>query len=355
MSADTPTAAVMIGRWQLDHRSLRVLRYATGSALAMAVAMGFNWQLSFLLPVLSLSFLASPAPRPSLKAGFVFVVIIAVSCLAGLMLGKYLISYPLVYVPFTGLILLRLFYVKASGTSPLLITWLLIALLVIPMIIMISPEIANLVAAGILVGAIATICLTWLVHGVLPDPETPVDETGKTAAPAAAPPEPTPAERFRTAAISTLVVLPVFVLFYSLQMLGSTLILIFVALLSSQPGFASNFKVGGALVLGNAIGGVAAIVFYNLLVWVPEFGFLVLLTLIAGLLFGSRVFSDKPTAKLYGMAYSTLLLVIGSVTAGGSGEAGAKVYTRIAQITIAVVYVVAASGVADRYLRRKGV
>jgi hypothetical protein len=55
------------------------------------------------------------------------------------------------------------------------------------------------------------------------------------------------------------------------------------------------------------------------------------------------------------MAYSTLLLVIGSVTAGGSDEASAKVYTRVFQIFVAVVYVVMAFGVADRFLRRKGV
>jgi len=356
MSADTPTAMATIGRWELDRRSIRVLRYAVGSTLAMAVAMGINWQLSYLLPVLLLGFLASPAPRPTLKAGFGFVAIIAVSCLAGLKLGQYLIAYPLVYIPFTGLILFRLFYVKASGKAPLLMTWLLIALLVIPLIIIASPAIANLVAAGILIGAIATICLIWLVHGLLPDPEnvaTKPDDKQESAS--AKPAKLAPRERFQTAVISTLVVMPMFVLFYSFQMVSSILVLIFVALLSSQPGFASDFKAGKALVIGNAIGGAAAIVFYNLLVWVPEFGFLIMLTLLAGLIFGSHVFSEKPTAKLYGMAYSTLLLVIGSVTAEGTDEAGAAVYTRIAQITIAVVYAVAASGAADRYLRRKGV
>ncbi|MCK5406051.1 MAG: hypothetical protein KAJ37_01295, partial [Candidatus Krumholzibacteria bacterium] len=73
----------------------------------------------------------------------------------------------------------------------------------------------------------------------------------------------------------------------------------------------------------------------------------------AGLIFGTRVFSDKPTAKLYAMAFSTLLLVIGSTTASGSGEAGSKVYARVAQITFAVVYVVMAFGVADRFVRRR--
>ena len=95
MSADVVAAAASIGRWRLDLRSLRILRYAMGSTIAMAVAMGFNWQLSFLVPVLSLSFFASPGPRPTVREGFSFVAAVVVACLAGLKLGQYLISYPL--------------------------------------------------------------------------------------------------------------------------------------------------------------------------------------------------------------------------------------------------------------------
>ena len=80
-----------------------------------------------------------------------------------------------------------------------------------------------------------------------------------------------------------------------------------------------------------------------------------LVTLLVGLVFGTLVYSNKPTAKLYGMAFSTLLLVIASTTASGSTEAESKVYTRVAQIIISVVYVVMAFGVADRFVRRKDV
>lgn len=348
MSADSPAVVAFVGRWQLDMRCLRILRYALGSTIAMAVALAFNWQLSFLLPILSLSFFASPAPRPTLKQGFVFVAVVVFACFAGLKLGQFLISYPLVFIPFTGLLLLRIFYMMASGRSPLLTTWLLIALLVIPLITITSPAIANMVALGILTGAAVTICVVWLAHGLLPD------LPGTHTAAAASQTELLPVmDRFKTAAISTLVVLPVLILFYSFRMQSSLLILIFVALLSAQPGFAANFKAGGALIIGNVMGGAAAILMYELLFMVPQFYFLILLTFLAGLVFGSRVFSGHPMAKLWGMAYSTLLLVIASTTASGTGEAGSKVYVRVAQIFIAVVWVVMASGVADRFVRRK--
>ena len=353
MSADSPAVTAVtasIGRWQLDMRSLRVLRYALGSTIAMAVALGVNWQLSFLTPVLALSFFASPTPRPTLKQGVSFVAVIAVACLAGLKLGQYLLSYPLVYIPFTGLVLFRIFYMMASGRSPLLTMWLLIALLVIPLITITSPAIAHMVAAGILTGAAATVGVVWLAYGVLPDPPGTHDVNAPVGERAELPPA---MERFKTAAISILVVLPVLVLFYAFKLQSSLLILIFVALLTSQPGFATSFKAGTALIIGNVIGGAASIVMYELLAMMPQFYFLVMTTFLAGLIFGARVFSDNPKAKLYGMAFSTLLLVIGSTTASGSDEAGSAVYTRVAQITIAVVWVVMASGVADRYIRRK--
>jgi len=45
--------------------------------------------------------------------------------------------------------------------------------------------------------------------------------------------------------------------------------------------------------------------------------------------------------------------VVGSST-GGNAEAGAKVYTRVFQIMIAVVYVVTAFGTIDAFRRRRG-
>ena len=145
---------------------------------------------------------------------------------------------------------------------------------------------------------------------------------------------------------------PVFILFYTLQLTGSVLILIFVALLAMQPSFAANFKAGTALIAGNMIGGAASILFYEILVIVPEFWFMVVLTCLFGLIFGAQLFSGKSRAPLFGMAFSTVLLVIASVTSG-EGEAGSKVYTRVIQMMIAVVYVVSSFGLIERFRRAR--
>lgn len=347
MSAENVAATLRVSS-EDELRRIRILRYAVGSSLAMAVAMGFGWQLSFLTPVLSLSFLGTPAPRPKLKGGIAFIAVVAVACLAGMMLSRFVLPYPLVFIPFTGYLLFRLFYAKTGGVSPLLIMWMLIALLVIPMLAMLAPALAGLVAAGIVVGATVTIGVVWLTYGIFPDPVGAAQEAAPVKPAAVA----MPGERLQGAVLSTSVLFPVFVLFYMFQWADSILILIFVAILAQQPSFATNFKAGVALIVGNVIGGAAAIVFYELLVVVPEFWFLLVLTLLAGLVFGTRVFSGKPTAPLCGMAFSTLLLVIGSTTSG-EGEAGSKVYSRVMQMLAAVVYVVAAFGLIERFKRAR--
>jgi len=308
----------------------------------MALAMALDWKLSFLTPVLSLTFLASPAGRPGFRAGLSFIGMVGAACLVGTFISGALLSYPLVYVPFAGLLLFHLFFAQWSGKSPLLIVWLMIAVLLIPFISIQSPELAGLVARGLLTGAAATMVVVWIAFILFPDPPAPAVQAAK----ASKPPFPA-AEKFRQSALSTLVVFPVVVAFYVFQWTGAILVMIMVALLSMQPAFAKDFKAGKALIMGNVLGGLAAMLVYELLVLAPLYSFLVSLTLLAGLVFGARLFSDRPTAALYGMAFSTLLLVIGSTTSS-SGEAGAEVYTRIIQLMMAVVYVVLAFGLLER-------
>jgi len=349
MSAET-SAAVVPAAAILAPRDRKVLRYAVGATLCLGVALGFGYPLSFLTPVLALGFLAAPAPL-GWRAGLSLLATIGVACLVGLALVRFLLPYPLVYVPFTGLLLFRIYYAKASGAPPLLVVWLLIALLALPVVAMESPQIAVFVASGILFGATMTVLLVRLIWTVWPEPPA-APASGATPA-TATPPAPTAAEKFRNAMLSTAVVFPLMVVFMILEQSSSVLILIFVAILSLQPGFAGSLKTGMALILGNALGGVASIMFYELLVMVPVFPFMLLLTLLCGLVFGAQLFSGKKSGALFGMGFSTVLLIIGSTT-GSSGDAEAKVITRVVQIMAAVIYVVIAGGLLERLTRRKG-
>jgi hypothetical protein len=347
MSADTAAASPAV---KTDLRFLRVIRYAVGTTIAMAVAMGFNWPLAYIVPVLSLGFLATPDPCPTPAQGLKFVAVVSIASFLGLQFAGWFLPFPLVCIALVGLVLFRIFYAKASGGSPVLIMWLMISFTVIPLVGLMSPGAATLVALAIPAAAAVSMLLIWLVYFIFPDPR----EVTAAALAASAPPEqqlPPHDERFRIAVETTLVVMPLLVLFYLLQLTNALLILIFVTMLSSQPGFAKNFKAGVMLLLGNLIGCLSALVIYETLVLMPEYYFLLLVTLLTGLIFGGQLFSGKKSAPLFGMAFSTVLLVLGSAISG-SADDDVNPYERVVQIMIAVTYVVTAFGVIDAFRGR---
>ena len=331
----------------LDARQRHVLRYALGATLGMALAMIGAWPLSYMVPVLCLTFLAAPKPPPTLRQGVLFLAALAIALVFGLWTIKYLLGSQFLFFTGIGLILFRVFYAQCSGAPMILILWLLIAILVLPMVAVQSPQIAVLVAQSVFVSAAASLVVTWVAHGLVP-------ETGKAdAAAKPAPSLPPRPERVGHALERMIVVYPLFILFHLFEWAGALLVLIFVALLSIQPGFASNFKGGIAMVLGNAMGGVAAIAAFNLLTVVPELVFFLGLCLLGGLFFGDRLLGGGKFAPLFGMAFSTMVLLLGSTTSG-TGEAGSAAWTRIFQIMIAVVYVVTAFGLLERLRRPEG-
>jgi len=338
MSAES--AAAQSTAATTDLRLVRTVRYAVGTTLAVALAMGVDWALSYLTPMLALAFLAPPAQRPNPAVLVKFVGIVAVASIAGVVMSAALLMYPVAFLLIEGLILFLLFYRHARGAPPLLTMWLMIAVTVIPVVALQSMDITLAVARGLVVGAAVAMAVVWLAYALIPDPVAGEPGASAGASGKEQPPLPSRELCISQAAVNAIVVFPVVALFLYLG-LTSVLILVFVALLSMQPDLATGKKAGKALIVGNLMGGVAAILVFELLVMVPELYFLLLLTLIVGLSFGGRLFSGAPTGPLFGQAYSTMLLVVLSATSA-FGEADAKAWTRVLQIIIAVVYLVAA-------------
>lgn len=106
------------------------------------------------------------------------------------------------------------------------------------------------------------------------------------------------------------------------------------------------------MIIANILGGIFGILAYKLLIMVPDFTFMILITLSIGLFFGSRLFSDSKYASIYGSGFSTFLLILGSVTSSDA-EAGSKVWSRVIQISIAVSYVVLAVSILNRIVEAK--
>lgn len=315
---------------------IRVIRYALGVTLAMAISQGYAWLLSYLVPVLLLGYLAPPSLPLSIKDGLKFLLIIGFATLTGLLIGR-LVDFPLVYLPIMFLLLMLIFYAKETFLPPLLKTWLLIAILLLPLLSLSSQNISLIVAPLLFLDALITILIVWFMYLIIPNPvgikeqlvkkekQKNIDFSKK--------------ERFNRALESTIVVFPIMMVFNIFQWNGAILILIFVAILSSMPNLSRDFKVGKFLILGNIIGGIVSIIFYNIMTFIPEFYFLLLLTFLLALIVGYMLMSEKPIGKIFGSALSTVLIILGSVFSSDD-EAGSLVWIRVFQIIVAVSYVV---------------
>lgn len=330
-----------------DARFVAVLRLALGTTAAVALAFGFAWPMGFLTPVLVAKLLGTPGFRPSLATGLGMLAGMAVGFGLGLAIALPLDGFPLVQLVVVALALFRIFHASAGGAPTFGVTMMLIGVTALPLLVMESPALAVDFAGGFLLLGAAAMTLVGVAHGLLPDPPG-------LALPSAPPAvERDPTLRLRQAALGTAIVLPLLLVMFVFKLTGSVLVLAFVAILAQQPGLREGARGGLALLAGNAVGGLAAIVGYELLVIAPSFGFLLALVLCVGLRVGARLFGEDPGAPLWSMAFGTFLILLGGSTATTGGEADADFYGRMLQIGAAALYIVGAFAALEPLVQRR--
>jgi len=325
--------------------SIPMLRYVVGSSFIVAVTALMNYDLAYLTSVLALGYMAPGAKPLTFKQGFNFIITLMLITGLTVVFSELFLDYPLVFMPLLALGLLWLYF---TDKLPVMVKiFLLISLIVIPFVSIDSGAIGTFVAVRLVFNALMAIVLTQIIFLVFPLSDAD-DIFAKAQKKGSMQSE---KERFTYAFQIIIILLPVLLVFYIFKLSSSVLILIFIAILSMSPALA-NPKVGMVMIVANVLGGIVAILAYKFLVIVPNFTFMILLTLCVGLLFGSRLFSKHKLAAIYGSGFSTFLLILGSVTASDA-EAGDKVWTRVIQIAMAVIYVVVAFGILDRIKKSK--
>ena len=344
MLGKLPIYRMSVYNWRL---SKPVLRYVLGTCLILTVTTLMGYPLSYLTSILALSFMA-PGTKPlSFKKGFGFIIILTILTGFSYYFSELFIDYPLVFMPMLCLGILWIYY---SQKLPMLIKlFALMSALLIPLLALEAKAVSAFVALSLVFNTLMAISLTQLMFVIFPwDKEDVFFE--KTKGPATKNDE---RAQFSYAINIMIVLVPLLLLFFIFKLSGGILILIFAAILSMSPAL-SNAKTGIVMIVANIFGGLCAIVAYKLLVIVPLFSFMVLLTLIVGLIFANNLFSAKKTAPIFGTGFSTFLLILGSVTSSDDA-AGEAVWSRVVQISFAVIYVVVAFGLLNYYQQHKNV
>lgn len=322
---------------------IRALRYAVGVTLATALAFGIAWPLSFLFPVLSAVLLALPLPKLTLRQGLRNMRDTLFAFGVGFIFSQFILPFPIIYVPLLALALFHTYYHLNRGGSFWLVLMLLICLLLMPMLAGLNEGLAIGVISGLVGSSWLTICLLWLAHYIVPDaPGGPA----MPKAPGFQPVYSWPAAEL--ALKSTVVVLPIAIVFIANNWTSQILVMVFAAIFTLSPNLDKGKEAGMNSIKSTLIGGGVAFLVYWALVAVPEYHFLVLLMFLISLGFGAAINSGKAIAKYLPSAMVAMIILVNSSLAEGA-DFSENFVQRILFISMASIYVVTALKVLNAF------
>ena len=332
---------------------IKSLRLIIGVVLAVAIAFGFNWPFAFIMPVFVAKFLSNNKPKIPFNKLVSLFLIVVIAIVLGSVLTRMLLPFPAVFVLIITLLIFWISYWNNSGGNELVITMLLVGLTAMPVLGVIDLRLAQVFTYGFLFSCFMSLLLTLIMHELIHDkPEPSVHEQISSGTPLNDEGEPLPSQAtaIKLALISTLMIMPVVGFFLATEN-TSILVLVFVALLAQKPDLVAGIKGSKALLLGNTIGGIIAVLMYNFLQIAPNFTFLLLLFAFSTAVLSKLIFTDKPAAALYAMALGTVIILVASASSGAA-DADEKFYARIIQIGCACGYIVFATVLANPLLKK---
>jgi len=326
--------------------STPVLRYVLGISFIMLVSSLLAYPIAYLTPVLGLGYIA-PGTKPlTFKQGAGFIIILIIINSITFIFSSIFKDIPLIFLPLLCLGILWIYY---SNKLPLMVKlFAIISILVIPLMSLEPTGVSAIVALSLIFNAFMAVVLSQLVFTVFPWSEADEDFVKEKQQAV----NQTDYQRFSYARNILFILLPVLLLFFIFKLSGGLIILIFIGILSVSPALA-NAKVGKFLIAANILGGLFAIIAYKLLVIVPMITFMILLVLLVGFIFGNKLFSKAKLAAIFGTGFSTFLLILGTVTSSDDAAAGSAVWSRLVQISMAVIYVVVAFAILNYFQKKK--
>jgi uncharacterized membrane protein YsdA (DUF1294 family) len=310
--------------------------------------------MSFIAPVMTMFMLALPVPAPSLKGGIGFIVVLTLALMAGLLLLPTILNQPMVGLLLLVLALYWSFYFTAKGGSVLIGTLATIGIALTTAIGTVSVDAVLLVIRGVVFGAIAGVSFVWIAHACIPDS---LAESGP-ARPAAKPPAAPAPDLFEArwnAFRSLAIVFPIAIWFLlSSASAAYVPVMIKVASMGQQASNDATRVAGRSLIMSTLIGGIGAIIGWQILRITPTLSLYTLLITLGALVVGPRIFKDKgmhPDAATWSYGFLTMIVILAPAVmdSAGGAAAGAKFLDRIIMFVLTTVYAVLAVYVFDAF------
>jgi hypothetical protein len=330
-------------------QNLRIVRLTLGVTAAVGVSYGIAWPLSYLAPVFAFMFLALPK-WVGWKNAVKLLCLLGATLVIGIAISEFLLDFPLVCASFYGLLLFTIYYYDTPAAPPMSTLFMTLSVTIIPIVGFLGEGTSSMIAMCLLFNMGGGLVFAGLFHTLLPNPKI-IQQDGKQITKSAESPAPQPeAERIRLAFTSASVAFIAVMLFFAFNLAQHALVMVFVCFMAGSP--CKNASLAATKLNSTAclIGGIAVIIAFNLLVAVPNFHFLLAVTLAFSLFFSRKIYGDGPYAAAFSSGFSTFLILLGSST-GIDKVASANFYLRIAQILSAGLFSIFALMVVEHLLR----
>jgi hypothetical protein len=335
---------------------IQVTRYTLGVTMATAIAFAMQTPLSYLLPVLTALLLPKMLSRVGLKRersgdnpGLVYMRDSVFAFAVGYVFTSLLLPFPVLYIPLLGIALFQTYYYLNRGGSFWLVLSLIINLLVLPVLGQYYQGLAIGIAFELVLHSLLTLMVIIVTNLLVPVPAClqQVDDSPVTVFRPGYDPD-----AAKRASISTIVTLPVALLFVAEVWAGQLPVIIFVATFTLVPAIDRSRVAALGSISATILGGVVAYITYWLLVAVPQYYFAVLVMLALSLLNGRLIFSGYKLAPILPSAMVAIIILInGSLSADSSFTD--TFFKRLLLMSLAAVYVVIALRVVNAYWPRR--
>lgn len=338
----------------MDIAHVRILRLAAGTASSMWFSQAAGWDMSFVAPVITMFILALPFPAPKLKSGLGFVAIFMLALYGGLLLLPALLDYPLVGLILLVLALFWSFYFTAKGGSAVIGSLATVGIALSTAVGSVSVDATLMLVSGLSVNVTIGVLFVWVAHAFVPDALAKSEEPMAAAKP---PPKPEPdlQEARWSAFRSLLIVFPVALWFmFSSASTSFVPVMIKVASMGQQATNDAARHAGKSLLLSTMIGGVGAIIGWNVLRVVPTLSMYTLIIALGALVIGPRIFQGRamhPEAGTWSYGYLTMIVILGPAVMDSMGgtNAGGAFWSRLLMFALATLYGIGAIYVVDAF------
>jgi hypothetical protein len=318
----------------IDERHALAFRIALAGAAGFTIGELAGWDFPFLPSLIAVQLLSSRGPF-DLKRAIGFVLFMAIGCGVSLFISLSFADRPTNLVLIIGLLIFLEFLALARGQAAAAI--FLITTSFVPLMAISSLELAYALVHDLVVGSILALLLIFLVNALIPVRAAPQRESGPKTVDEQMP--------VVSALANTGVLMSLFVFFMGTGTPTSIIVIMVTAITILQQAAVAGRGAAFGLIVGNIAGGVAATVAYLLVSLLPAPGFLFIVVLFFGLVFGARIADGGAMAPVFTVGVATFLTVLGLGLSPLPQDSGTIFFSRVSTVIVASLYTIGIASV----------